>query len=56
MNDVPTRIGGANRLALSNTQRFKRNMAIIVARGASRSWLVLAAMPVAVVVCALVYA
>lgn len=56
MNDVPTRIGGANRLALSNTERFKRKMAIIVARGARRSWLVLAAMPVAVVVCALIYA
>lgn len=56
MSYGPTRSEGANRVALSSAQRFKRNMAIMVARGASRSWLVLAAMPVAVVVCALVYA
>ncbi|MGI4747838.1 MAG: hypothetical protein ACRYGI_07555 [Janthinobacterium lividum] len=54
MNDVPMETGGAHRVALSDTQRLKRNMAILVARCASRSWLVLVAMPVAVVVCALV--
>jgi len=54
MNDVLMETGQASRLALSNTQRLKRNMAILAARCASRSWLVLVAMPVAVVVCALI--
>ena len=51
MNDVPTPV--ADRLSRPAHRRLQRHVAHLAARCAMASWLVLAAMPVVVLVCAL---
>ena len=52
-NSVQPASVASGRQAPSSQRKFKRTMATLVARCAAKSWLVMVATPVVVVVCAL---